>query len=158
MPTQEELTRHTSHDTFVIERTYDAPVSRVFAAWASHEAKAAWFVMDADEEVVEGDYALDFRVDGLETASGGPTGGPVFAYEARYHDIVPDQRIAYTYVMDMDGRRISVSLAVIEFEAAGGGTKLTVTEHGVYLDMLDNVEARRSGVSAQMDRLETTLG
>ena len=30
------------HDTFVIERTYPASPSRVFAAFASKEAKDAW--------------------------------------------------------------------------------------------------------------------
>ena len=35
--------RSTDHETFVIERTYDAAPSRVFAAWASRESKARWF-------------------------------------------------------------------------------------------------------------------
>ncbi len=154
MPHQTEMTeRRTEHATFVIERTYDAPPSRVFAAWASREAKAKWFgAMEGDEG-----YVLDFRVDGIEAFKGGPDGGPVFSYENRYHDIVPDRRIASSYVMDMDGVRISVSLAVVELEPAGAGTKLTLTEHGVYLDGLDTVEQRREGVSAQIDKLGTTL-
>ena len=31
--------RSVTHDTFVLERTYDAPVARVFAAFADWEAK-----------------------------------------------------------------------------------------------------------------------
>jgi len=105
----------------------------------------------------EDDYSLDFRVDGLEQARGGPEGGPVFTYEARYHDIVPNERIAYSYVMDADKVRISVSLAVVVFEPAGAGTRLTITDHGVYLDGGDNAAQRRHGTEAQMDTLGTTL-
>ncbi len=75
MPHQTEMTeRRTEHATFVIERTYDAPPSRVFAAWASREAKAKWFAAMEDDD----GYVLDFRVDGIETFKGGPDGGPVF--------------------------------------------------------------------------------
>ncbi len=144
----------TDHATFVIERTYDASPSRVFAAWASKEAKAKWFVGTMEGE---DDYSLDFRVDGLENARGGPDGGPVFSYQARYHDIVPEARIAYTYVMDADKVRISVSVVIVEFEPAGSGTKMTVTDHGVYLDGADNAIARQHGVEIQMDTLGTTL-
>jgi hypothetical protein len=53
--------------------------------------------------------------------------------------------------------RISVSLAVVEFEAAGSGTRLRITDHGVYLDGGDNAAQRKHGVEAQMDKLGTTI-
>jgi uncharacterized protein YndB with AHSA1/START domain len=146
-------TRSTEHDTFVIERTYDASPARVFAAWASQEAKARWFGSMEGED----NYKLDFQVDGIEHFVGGPPNGPVHTYEARYHDIVPEERIAYTYVMDADDTRISVSVTIVEFVAAGSGTTLTLTEHGVYLDGRDKPEYRRHGVAAQLDTLATTL-
>ena len=40
--------RSVTHATFAIERIYNAPPARVFAAWATAEAKASWFA--ADEE------------------------------------------------------------------------------------------------------------
>ena len=146
--------RSTEHATFVVERTYPATPSRVFAAWASQEAKAKWFVGTMEGE---DDYSLDFRVDGLEKAQGGPPGGPVYFYAARYHDIVPEERIAYTYVMDADKTRVSVSVVIVEFEAAGSSTKVTVTDHGVYLDGGDNAAARQHGIDAQLDTLGTVL-
>ena len=36
-------TRSATHGSFTIERTYPAAPSRVFAAFASLEAKARWF-------------------------------------------------------------------------------------------------------------------
>ena len=55
---------------------------------------------------------------------GRAAGGPIHTYEARYHDIVPDQRIITTYEMYMDETRSSVSVATLELEPEGKGTHL----------------------------------
>ncbi len=47
-----------------------------------------------------------------------------FTYEARYQDIVPDQRIVYSYDMHLDDRRISASLGTVQIEPTDGGTRL----------------------------------
>jgi uncharacterized protein YndB with AHSA1/START domain len=94
--------RSVTHGTFVIERSYDASPQRVFAAWSDPKAKAQWFVGPADWQA--SDHEMDFRVGGLEHVSGGsPDGGPTFSYDARYQDIVADERIVSTYEMHMDG-------------------------------------------------------
>src|ERR1700752_3870472 len=108
--------RSVSHATFVIERTYDASPQRVFGAWAAPAAKARWFAGPEDWESSK--YEFDFRVGGRERASGGPPGGPIHSYDARYQDIVPDQRIIIAYDMHLDDVRISVSLATIELKPA----------------------------------------
>jgi uncharacterized protein YndB with AHSA1/START domain len=81
--------------TFVIERDYDAPPARAFAAWASPQAKARWFA--GPDEWEKSEHKLDFRVGGRESISGGPKGGPVHHYNATYHDIVPNARIVLAY-------------------------------------------------------------
>ncbi len=53
-------TRSVTHDTFVIERVYDAPPARVFAAWATSEGKASWFV--GPEGWTQVERVFDFRV------------------------------------------------------------------------------------------------
>ena len=55
--------------------------------------------------------------------------------------------------MHLDGRKISVSLASIEFSPRASGTHLRVTEYGLFLDGLDNVEQRKAGTSPMMDQL-----
>src|SRR5258708_32475490 len=109
--------RSVTHATFLIERRYDVPPSVVFAAWATPEAKRRWFV--GPDEWEKSDHELDFRVGGRERVSGGPPGGPVHSYDAHYQDIVPDQRIVYSYDMHLDTMRISVSLATVEVQLAG---------------------------------------
>jgi uncharacterized protein YndB with AHSA1/START domain len=82
----------------------------------------------------------------------------VHTFNAIYQDIVPNERIVYTYEMLMEKTRISVSLAIIEFTPAGKGTKLTLTEHGAFLDGYDNVDSRRHGTNELLDALERSLG
>jgi uncharacterized protein YndB with AHSA1/START domain len=58
------------------------------------------------------------RRDGFLRASFTPPTGGQSPPDARYCDIVPDQRIVYTYDMHMGEMRISVSLATVEFKPA----------------------------------------
>jgi uncharacterized protein YndB with AHSA1/START domain len=147
--------RTATPNTFVIERTYPAPPARVFKAFADPAAKSQWF--SGPEEWESGRYQLDFRIGGQERASGGPPGGPVHIYEATYQDIVPDQRIVTTYVMYLDQTRISVSVATIELEPAGQGTRFRLTEQGIFLDGADTGAEREHGTRGLLDALGRSL-
>jgi uncharacterized protein YndB with AHSA1/START domain len=147
--------RSVTHNTFVLERTYEAPVARVFAAFATWEAKKVWFSGPPDWDLLEA--TMDFRVGGRETNKGGPKGGPVSSFDARYYDIVPDERIVYAYEMYLDGRRISVSVSTIELCAEGKRTRLKLTEQGAYLDGFDNGAKREEGFRGILDALGAAL-
>lgn len=147
-------TRSTLHHTFVIERNYPVAPARVFKAFASKEAKTRWFVGPGWSS---GPYDFDFRVGGREHVAGGPAGGPVHTFNCIYQDIVPDERIIYTYDMHLDDKRISVSLAAIELQPEGAGTRLTVTEHGIYLDGFDIPADRERGTRELLDNLAAEL-
>lgn len=145
------MNRTVVHDTFVIDRTYAASPGRVFTAFADPSAKVRWFGEPVDENAP---HEIDFRVGGREVLKGNaPGGGPKFTYEALYQDIVENERIVYSYEMTMDGRRISVSVATVEFLDDGTGTRLILTEQGAYLDGLDTREAREHGTKELLDAL-----
>jgi len=156
------MTEHSViHDTFSVERTYPAAPSRVFAAFASKEAKDAW----GDEPGVESaggtapSTEFDFRPGGRERF-GFKYESRTYTYDALYYDIVPDQRIVYSYEMYADGARISVSVATIEFAKSGDGTVLTWTEQGAYLDGIDGPQApalRQEGTTEMLDGLARYL-
>ena len=141
-----------AHATFVVEHAYSAQPAKVFAAFASREAKANWFGEAAGPE--KSDLQLDFRVGGKETMGGGQAPGPIYKYEAIYQDIVTNRRIVYTYNMWMNDDLISVSVATADFAASGAGTKLTYTEQGAFLDGKDQPQFREHGTREMLvDRL-----
>ncbi|QYR20332.1 SRPBCC family protein [Paenibacillus sp. sptzw28] len=140
--------RSVNHATFSVERIYQAAPARVFAAWADPELKAGWYPK-ADE--------FDFRVGGREISRGGPPDGPIFTFNACFEEIVPNQRIVYSYTLDMGETRISVSVTTVEFHSADAGTRLTFTEQGTFLDGHDTPEVREHGTKALLDQLGEAL-
>src|ERR1700681_2216622 len=144
-----------AHETFVIERNYNVSVAQTFRAWADPLLKARWFAGSA--EALGAGYELDFRVGGREVNRGGPPGGPVYTYESEFRDIIPEQRIVYTYEMYADEARLSVSVATVLFSSHDATTQLVITEQGVFLDGLDTVAQREEGTRSLMDSLAAIL-
>jgi uncharacterized protein YndB with AHSA1/START domain len=144
--------RSVEHATFVVERRYEASPARAFAAWADPEAKARWYV-DSDARL-----EVDFRVGGRERSRGIAPDGRAYRYEAVFQDIVPDQRIVYTYDMLIEETRISVSLATVEFTPEGDGdTRLVFTEQDAFLDGHESPARRAEGMGGLLDALGEEL-
>ena len=142
-----------SHGSFSIERVYPASPARVFAAWASLEMKARWFI--GPEKWVLVDRKLDFRVGGEELLRGRYEQSETL-FEGRYYDIVPDQRIVFTYDMHAGGRHHSLSVAAVEISPAGSGARLLFTEQVMFLDGtvgVDGTASRERGTADHFDRL-----
>jgi uncharacterized protein YndB with AHSA1/START domain len=148
--------RSVSHATFVIERRYPASVARVYRALSDPATKGKWFVPPEawDKET----HQMDFRIGGVETSIGGPVGGPVHKFIAVYQDIVPNERIVYSYHMTLDDLRISVSVATFEIIPDGDHTQLRLTEMGAYLDGFDDGgKLREQGTNGLLDGLGAFL-
>lgn len=141
------------YGTFTVERDYPHPPARIFAAWADPAQKRKWFGSpDPDNP----EHVFAFEVGGREY-SAGKVGDDTFTFDVRYQDIVPDNRIVYTYDMTMGGRRISVSLATIELFPTANGTRMRVREDGAFLDGLDTVRQREAGTNYLIDQLGVSL-
>ncbi len=144
------------HGSFTLERRIAAPPERVFAAWADPAARERWFVKAEGWEMSE--YHQDFRIGGREHGQfRRKAGEPTYANECYFADIVPGRRIVFSYTMDCDGRRISVSLSTVTLEADGGATRLRYTEQAVYLDGLDQEAYREEGWRDLLDRFEAEV-
>lgn len=140
--------RSVAHYTFVTERTFSAPPALVFAAFADPAKKARWCCHENWECLL-----MDFRVGGREISRGSEPGGPVYAFDGLYQDIVTGERIIFAYTMDRDGARVSASTATIELRPDGAGAHLVFTDQGAYLDGLASPEDRERGTSEGLDNL-----
>jgi len=149
--------RSVQHGTFVIEKSLRHAPAKVFAAFSDEDAKKKWF--GGPDGWTQGERSFDFREGGLEVDVGGPPGEWTSRFDCVYQEIIPNERIIYTYTMKIDGVRISVSVATIEFRPDGAGTRLVLTEQGVYLDGHAAVghASREHGTRWLIDKLEASL-
>jgi uncharacterized protein YndB with AHSA1/START domain len=147
--------RSVTHATFTLERIYDAPPAKVFKAFADPAVKRRWFVEGEGWEVEE--FTGEFKVGGFERSRFRFRGGEPVRNDTVYHDIVPNERIIFAYTMTIGEKRISASLATLQFKLSGKGTQLVFTEQGAFLDGLDSVGPREGGWKELLDALGRAL-
>lgn len=143
------------HKSFVIDRQFKAPPDRVFAAWSDPEIKRRW--SDCHGNLPDNEYSLDFRPGGVEVHRVVHPNGSVQRVQKRFFDIVPGARIIFGYDIQLDARRLSVSLVTVQFEASRTGTRMSMTEYIAYLDGHEDLEERIRGTNEGLDRLELEL-
>ena len=143
------------HDTFALERRLAFAPRTVFTAWSSAQAKSRWFVGPTGWELKHRE--LDFRVGGREVVTGRRPDGKVSHFDSRYYEIVPDERIVYVYDMYTDDTRLSVSLVTVEFRPISEGTRLIITEQGVFFGDLQDARSREQGTGILLNQFERAL-
>jgi uncharacterized protein YndB with AHSA1/START domain len=152
--------RSIKHASFVIDRVLNYDPVTLFQAWTDPAAKAKWFNGQQDKWT-EQSREMDVRVGGRERVVGKFADGSESRFEALYFDVVPERRLVYTYDMYFQGRKISVSLASVEFLAhgkeQGRSTKLVVTEQHAFLDGYEDSGNRERGTLGLLDNLEVAL-
>ena len=140
------------HTSFVIDRQFKARPDRVFAAWSDPEAKRRW--SDCHSELPNNEYSLDFRPGGVEIHRVVYPNGSVQRVQKRFFDIVPSVRIIFGYDIQLDTRRLSVSLVTVQLEPIRIGTRMLMTEYIAYLDGHEDLEERIRGTNEGLDRLD----
>ncbi len=150
------------HASFTIERTYKHAPAKVFAAWADPRAKRVWFAEGEGWEIQS--FSLDFREGGAESSKfrfvkGGETFGEEtwFGNDTVFNEITPNERIIFTYSMDRNGVRFSVSLACAEFKPDGAGARLVFTEHAAFFEGGDGAAVREAGWRELLQKLDEHL-
>lgn len=139
------------HDTIVIEKTYEAPVSRVFAAFVDPVARAKWGA-PSDTAIILYDTA-NFRIGGTDKFRCGSKSDPKYHGEARYLQIKPERLIVYAETINSDGVRLSASLNTVELRALGKSTKLTLTVQLAAFEGRDIIDGTRFGHDQALDNL-----
>lgn len=154
--TQTFEARSAVHGSFHLERSYAAPVERVWHALTDPVAKAKWFAGPPGEWELVARH-LDVREGGTELAKGRFKSGVVSTYEATYLDFVPHERLVYSYVMHLDDKKISVSLATLQLQREGAGTRVMIAEQGAFLDGYDDSGSREQGTVYLLNALGASL-
>jgi uncharacterized protein YndB with AHSA1/START domain len=141
---------------FTIERRFRQSPEQTFQAFADPNLRQRWFRVPASW--TDSEWSLDFRVGGGELNAGRDNSGRHHLYRSRFHEIVEGERIIFAYDMELDGHLTSVSLATVEVHAGEkGGAHLVFTEHGAFLDGLEDPHEREHGAGLLLDELEAFL-
>jgi uncharacterized protein YndB with AHSA1/START domain len=146
------------HGHFTIERHYDATPARVFKAFADPAIKAKWFIGPEGWSQIARE--VDFRVGGDELLQGRFPSGMETRFDARYYEIIENERIAYSYDMHLSGRHHSLSVATVELFPEGGGTTFVFTEQVAFFDGTDAEQGaamRKRGTNSHFDRIAQYL-
>jgi uncharacterized protein YndB with AHSA1/START domain len=146
--------RDTFFGAFTLERRYDAPPARVFAAFANREMKQRW--MGCDQVAAPVIEQFEFRIGGREISRGIGSDGVAHIFEGTYLDIVDGQRFIFAFVMHLDDRKLSASIASVEIMPDGEGARLIFNEQGVYFGENGWAE-REEGTSAGMQQMADWL-
>ncbi len=144
-----------THGAFTVVREFPQSPAALYRAFADPAAKARWF--SGGDEWTPIEREMDVRVGGREIAKGRWKSGLVTTFEAVYLDVAPEQRLVYAYTMHLDERKISVSLATVEIGAAAEGSRLKITEQGVFLDGYEDNGSRERGTRELVERIARSL-
>ncbi|QCI67985.1 SRPBCC family protein [Phreatobacter stygius] len=148
--------RSINHASFVITRHYPAAPAQVFQAFADTVIRRRWFIEGEGWTVDE--FTADFAEGGRERSRFRFGADTPMSNDTVYHEILPNQRIVFSYAMTIGGKRISVSLATIEITAEGTGTRLVYTEQAAFLDGADRPADREAGSRELLEALAAELG
>jgi uncharacterized protein YndB with AHSA1/START domain len=140
----------------VVERTFAAPPTRVFAAWSDPELLRRWWAAAPGWATPE--VEVDLRVGGRYRLSMRDPEAPApYTVVGEYLEIDPPRRLVYTWAWETPGAPDgdAVSTVSVDFEEAEGGTRVVLTHRG--LADADSVERHDHGWRAVLANLDATV-
>jgi len=139
------------HSTLIFERLCSASIERVFAAFADPEERANW---GAPSETAVFIYdKVDFREGGRDEFRCGDKSNPQYRGATTYYDIIPNERIVSSEIVETQGRKLLISMSTTTLEREGAGTKVTVTVQLTSLAGEDMLNGAKFGHNASLDNL-----
>ena len=136
----------------VITRELKAPRERVFAAWTDVAQAARWW---APRDFTLLSCEMDVQPGGRWHRRMRAADGAVFVKQGVYREIVPPERLVFTYQTDEGGIVDGETVVTVTFEDLGGRTRLTLHHTG-----FDGGAARLShegGWQGAIERVERFL-
>jgi uncharacterized protein YndB with AHSA1/START domain len=141
----------TGDGTVRIERTFNAPVQRVFDAWTSEEVMRRWWQAERGWETAAAE--VDLRVGGaVRVVMRDPAEDVEYGGGGLYTELEPPTRLAFTWLWDGDTRR---TLIEIDFEESDGATTVRFTHRDLWDE--EAVRSHERGWSNILDSLGREL-
>lgn len=125
----------------LMTRDFDAPRELVFKAYTDPKSIPQWWGPRGYTTTVD---KMDVRPGGVWRFVQRDQDGNEFAFNGVYREIVPPERLVYTF--EFEGMRGHVMLETVTFEEHDGKTKLTDKA------LFDNVEDRDGMLKSGMER------
>jgi uncharacterized protein YndB with AHSA1/START domain len=134
-----------------IERTYDAPVERVFEAWTSADVLRRWLHAGPDWETPTAE--VDLRVRGrIRIVMRDPSDGAEYGATGEYEVVEPPHRLVFTWVWD---HHAEVQLIELEFCEGRDGTAVVMTNSAIPTE--ERLEDQKRGWRLCHDNLDRLL-
>ena len=134
-----------------IERTFNAPASRVFAAWTNAEVLRRWWHAEHDWETPIAE--VDARIGGrIRLAMRNPADGSEYAGRGEYTLLDPPRRLAFTWAWENEPA--ARQLIELEFVDDGDRTTVVMTHTGLPAAEIGDY---REGWQNSFDNLDTAL-
>ena len=135
-----------------IERTFDAPVDRVFEAWTSEEVLRRWLHGMPGWETPTAE--VDLRVGGsIRIVMRDPDDGTEAGATGEYRVVEPPRRLVFTWVWDDQPEQ--PQLIELEFVERDGRTTVSMTNSAISTD--GRLESQKRGWHVCYDNLERLL-
>ena len=142
----------TGDKTLRIERTFDAPIERVFDAWTTPEVMRRWWQAESGWSTSQAE--VDLRVGGaIRVAMFDPDRAKEIGGGGKYTEVDRPNRLAFTWLWDGETHR---TLIEIDFEPANdSGTKVTFVHRNLWDE--ETVKGHHYGWSNVLDSLGRDL-
>jgi uncharacterized protein YndB with AHSA1/START domain len=144
--------RHSERPSLTLTRRFRAKPEKVYAAWTDPESLIRWFATSqAKPGSLQAD--LDVRVGGHYRISFTGESGEYFEVGGVYREVVPNQRLQFTWAWHSTPERESLVTIDITPDAAG---TLLIFNHAQFADETARDNHKR-GWSEFFDKLEASL-
>ena len=138
----------------VVTRIFDAPRRLLFKMWTEREHLVRWW---GPRGFTGLSSRMDVRPGGAWTRSMQAPDGSVIRKHGVYREIVPPERLVFTYVTDdPEGNPGPATLVTVTFADVGGKTRLTL--HQAAFQAVATRDDHRHGWTGALERFAEYLG
>jgi len=146
------MPQETNDRELVIERIFDAPRALVFQAWTDRAHMMGWFGPRGYHAT---SCELDVRPGGAWRGCMRSPEGVEHCASGVYREVVPNERLVFTYAWEENGRRGHETEVRITFADHDGKTKMTFRQ--APFETVESRDSHHGGWSEAFDKLGETL-